>query len=135
MSRPFCDMAYTSHEEEIVIMENESKKKYSEISIKEELNENEIPAQSEKLDHNESNCLTETLDFDENVFRPYNCKDCDSAFEFNKDLILHKESIHERKEIFKCSICLKSFCQENYVSLHTCKEWFRPGRSKYPSQK
>ena len=135
MSRPFCDMAYTSHEEEIVIMENESKKKYSEISIKKELNENEIPAQSEKLDHNESNCLTETLDFDESVFRPYSCKDCDSAFEFSKDLILHKESIHERKEIFKCSICLKSFCQENYVSLHTCKEWFRPGRSKYPSQK
>ena len=135
MSRPFCDMAYTSHEEEIVIMENESKKKYSEIYIKEELNENEIPAQSEKLDHNESNCLTETLDFDESVFRPYSCKDCDSAFEFNKDFILHKESIHERKEIFKCSICLKSFCQENYVSLHTCKEWFRPGRSKYPSQK
>ena len=65
MSRPFCDMAYTSHEEEIVIMENESKKKYSEISIKKELNENEIPAQSEKLDHNESNCLIETLDFDQ----------------------------------------------------------------------
>ena len=51
----------------------------------------------------------------DNVFRPYNCKHCDSAFEFNKDLILHKESIHERKEIFKCSICLKSFCQENFL--------------------
>ena len=135
MSGPLCNIGYTSHEEEIVIMENEPKKKYFEIPIREELNQNEIPAQSEKLDHDESNCLTETLDIDENVFRPYNCKDCDSAFEFNKDLILHKESIHERKEIFKCSICLKSFCQENYVSLHTCKEWFRPGRSKYPSQK
>jgi hypothetical protein len=135
MSGPFCDMEYTSHEEEIVIMENESKKKYFEISINEELNENEIPSHSEKLDRDESNCLTETLDFDENVFRPYICKECDSAFEFNKDLILRKESIHERKEIFKCSICLKSFCQENYVSLHTCKEWFRPGKSKYPSQK
>ena len=30
-------MEYTSHEEEMVIMENESKKKYFEISIKEEL--------------------------------------------------------------------------------------------------
>ena len=114
---------------------NERKKERKNERKNERKKENEIPDQSERLDHDESNCLTETLDFDESVFRPYSCKDCDSAFEFSKDLILHKESIHERKEIFKCSICLKSFCQENYVSLHTCKEWFRPGRSKYPSQK
>ena len=65
MSEPLCNTEYKSHEEEIVIMENESKKKYFEITIKEEWNENEIPAQSEKLDHNESNCLIETLDFDQ----------------------------------------------------------------------
>ena len=67
MSGLFCDMEYTSHEEEIVIMENESKKKYFEISIKEELILF-LPGQSEKLDQDESNCLTGTLDFDENVF-------------------------------------------------------------------
>ena len=116
MSGQLCNTEYKSHEEEIVIMENESKKKYLE-----EWNENEIlflPAQSEKLDRYENNCLNETLDFDENVFRPYNCKNCDSAFEFSKDLILHTESIHEGKKPFKCSICKKSFSQEtDFISI------------------
>ena len=97
-------MEYKGHEEEIAIMENESKKKYLEITFKEEWNDNEIlflPEQSEKLDQDENNCLNDKLDFDENVFRPYNCKNWDSAFEFSKDLILHTESIHEGKKLKK----------------------------------
>ena len=58
---------------------------------------------------------------DDIVFRPYNCNSCDSAFEFNKDLILHTESIHEGKKPFTCSICQKSFSQESDLPKHTCR--------------
>ena len=117
-------MEYKGHEEEIAIMENESKKKYLEITIKEEWNDNEILfllEQSEKLDQDKNNCLNEKLDFDENVIRLYNCENCDSAFEFSKDLILHTESIHEGKNPFTCSICQKSFSQEIDSQMHTCR--------------
>ena len=55
-------MEYKGHEEEMAIMESESKKKYLEITIKEEWNDNEIlflPEQSEKLDQDENNCSNE----------------------------------------------------------------------------
>ena len=107
MSRLVCNMEYKGHEEEIAIMESESEKKLLEITIKEEWNDDEIlflPEQNEKHDQDEYNCLNEKLDF-----HPYNCKNCVSAFEFSKDLILHTESIHEGKNPFTCSICQKSF--------------------------
>ena len=114
-------MEYKGHEEEIAIMESESEKKLLEITIKEEWNDNEIPEQSEKLDQDKNNCLNEKLDFDENVIRLYNCENCDSAFEFSKDLILHTESIHEGKNPFACSIYQKSFSQETDLHKHTCR--------------
>ena len=139
MSRPVCNMEYKGHEEEIAIMENESKRKYLEITIKEEWNDNEILfllEQSEKLDQDKNNCLNEKLDLDENVVRPYNCKNCDSAFEFSKDLILHTESIHEGKNPFTCSICQTSFSQETDLHKHTCrnKSDLKKGKKykKYP---
>ena len=128
-----CYSNYKSHEEEITKITNEVHKTHfdseTEITIKEEWNKDEkfeqtqpFPSENAENKNESDKGLAIWSDFDNEVYKPYNCIKCNEAFEFNKDLLIHIEVTHENKRPFECTLCKHSFYEEVGLIFHTCNK-------------
>ena len=95
-----------------------------------------FPSHDGKENYLVNSPLFKILNLENKIF----CTECDSSFQFSKDLLLHMESIHERKIPFHCTVCKQIFPQQVGLSEHNClntfevsnyNNWIMPTSTKY----